>query len=39
MEADLARKSMFRAQSLQLTRQREAPFSFWEKEKERLARR
>lgn len=38
-EADLARKQAVRAQSMQITRQREAPFKFWEKEKQRLARK
>ena len=39
MEAEQARRAQVRAQSMQLTKRHEAPFSFWEKEKERLARR
>jgi hypothetical protein len=33
MEADMARKMQVRAQSMILTKQREAPFSFWEKDR------
>ena len=38
-EADLARRQAVRAQSVQITRQREAPFKFWEAEKQRIAKK
>jgi uncharacterized membrane protein len=33
IEADLARKEQVRSQSLKNTKEREAPFSFWERDK------
>jgi hypothetical protein len=33
IEADLARKEQVRSQSLKNTKEREAPFSFWERDR------
>ena len=39
IEADLARKAAVRSQSLKNTKEREAPFSFWERDKAKQMRK
>jgi hypothetical protein len=39
IEADIARKEQVRSQSMKNTKEREAPFSFWERDKAKQNRK